>query len=200
MEWYFDTIDRRAGRGFVSLRGAELEEALTLDEAAATYFIGPPDFSPELTTNRAMAMSAGRGSFGVGLLDEAGEIPFPSLEAAADFVRRGYLRGAGGDGFGPGGEPSPPPRPPFEPEGGGPTISSRHWDDPAKVFADNLKSFLKIAAGSGAGALPRANGQAELIFRCQPTSQSNRPRISSSRSADGGAGTTATPEFDDRSR
>lgn len=106
--WYFDAQDMRAGRGFVTFRNADLDEALVLTEG--TYFIGPPSFVPEFVSSRAVAFSAARGSFELGLLDaDDREIAFPTLSAAADFLRRGYFRGSGGDGppAGPGGGPPP---------------------------------------------------------------------------------------------
>ncbi len=158
--WYFDAIDARAGRGFVTWRAADLDRAEWL--ADGCYFVGPPDFEPDHVASRAIALSAARGSFDLGLLDGEGEIPFPTLAAAADFVRRGYLRGSGSDGApaGPGGgpppEPSPPtePVPPFEPDGGWLSAELAGMPakrDPARRLARELGAFRERSEAAGRG-------------------------------------------------
>lgn len=155
--WHIDAWDQRAGRGFVTFRTPDMRTADGLE--GGSHFVGPPDFVPEYVASRAIAFSAARGYFTLGLVDGEGEeIGFPSLAAAVDFIRRGYLRGSGEDGPppGPGGGPpgfpsAPEAIPPFEPEDGG---SFRMFardlgeraDDTVRSLADNFIAFAQRPA------------------------------------------------------
>ncbi|MBX7481675.1 hypothetical protein [Qipengyuania qiaonensis] len=159
--WHFDAYDARAGRGFVTYRRADLAQATALE--GGTWFVGPPDFAPEYVASRAIAYSAARSYFGLGLLDGEGrEVAFPSLAAAVDFVRRGYYRGSGGDGppAGPGGAPpgapgAPEAMPPFEPEGGGwakpPERGLDGVEDPVRRLLMEIEEFDRSVASTARG-------------------------------------------------
>lgn len=160
--WHFDAYDARAGRGFVTYRRADLAQAVLLEGGA--WFVGPPDFAPEYVASRAIAFSAARATFSLGLLDdEGGELAFPSLAAAADFVRRGYYRGSGSDGppGGPGGAPpgaprAPEPIPPFEPDDGERMKAFDRTpdgaEDPARRLGAEIEEFARTIAGTPRGA------------------------------------------------
>lgn len=98
MVWYIDSIDVLAGMAFASERAPDLlSKSGETFEPAGQAFIAPPDFAPEIGVSRATAFAAARGSFQLGLFIDEEEVPFPSLESLAEFVRRAYLRGGGGD-------------------------------------------------------------------------------------------------------
>jgi hypothetical protein len=113
--WFIDAIDARGGLAIVTQRQSDLKLNASAD-AGASVFISPPSFTPEFVGSRSIgfALARNRGQLGLFHLDD--EVPFDSLAAVAEFVRRSYLRGAGGDGTGENGGSSPPP----SPEGGEP--------------------------------------------------------------------------------
>ncbi len=115
--WFFDALDARSGRAFVSLRSGDLDHVSNLDNFVQSYFISAPKFEPEPLSGSGLGLAAGRGVFQEGLYDEDGEVPFPSLASVVDFVKRSYLSGGGGSGP----EREGPPEPPEEgPTGEGP--------------------------------------------------------------------------------
>lgn len=116
MAWYVDALDPRAGIAFATQR----EPDLTCPNPAGdgpTVFIGPPSFTPESVATRSVGFAMARHQGQLGLLVKGEELPFDSLAAIAEFVRRVYLGGAAGDGAGENGGSAPPPAP----EGGEPT-------------------------------------------------------------------------------
>lgn len=114
--WYIDALDGLSGLAFASHRPPTLTEA-AYDLDAPAWFLAAPDFRPELVGSRALALAATRGSFQLGLsVDGETEVPFPTLAALIEFVRRLYIAGGGGDGAGGVG-----PTPPAPPEGEGPS-------------------------------------------------------------------------------
>jgi hypothetical protein len=113
-EWRIDTLDPRAGLAFASWWNDSKSE--DLDDEPTCIFVGAPDFRPEVIANRAIALAAGRGSFQIGLFSGDTEVPFSTPAAVAEFVRRVYLRGGGGDGADGGGGDGPPPRPDAPPD------------------------------------------------------------------------------------
>lgn len=109
MTWYIDAIDPRGGRAIAAQRSSDLVKGSRLEENAAVAFIGPPLFEPETLGSRSVGLSMSRlGHSQLGLFVEGEEVPFDSLETVAEFVRRTYVRGSGGDG---GGESGVPPLP-----------------------------------------------------------------------------------------
>jgi hypothetical protein len=114
-EWTIDTFDPRGGLAFASWWDDPNASGNPGSEPTC-IFVGAPDFRPEVVANRAIALAAGRGSFQTGLFVGPVEVPFPTVSAVAEFVRRVYLRGGGGDGADGGGGDGPPPRPVERPD------------------------------------------------------------------------------------
>lgn len=113
--WYIDALDPRAGLAFASHREPDLFR-MWLDDTAPTAFFAPPYFVPEFVGARSTALAFARGPAQLGLLRYGKEeIPFDSIEAVAEFVRRVYLRGSGGNGPD---EDGVPPLPGSPEEGG----------------------------------------------------------------------------------
>jgi hypothetical protein len=115
-DWRIDTLDARGGLAFATWGEDNLTGGLNASSEPYCIFVGPPDFRPEPVANRSMALAAGRGAFQTGLFVEGVEVPFPTPTAVAEFVRRTYLRGGGGDGIDGGGGETPPPRPVERPD------------------------------------------------------------------------------------
>lgn len=114
--FFIDALDGRGGVAFASLRGADLTaEKLTPD--SPSWHLAAPDFEPVPLGSRATGLAAtARMGFQLGLsMDGEAEVAFPTLEALADYVRRLYLSGGGGDGTGGIG----PDWPEGDPDGGG---------------------------------------------------------------------------------
>lgn len=118
--WYIDALDGLSGLAFASHRAERLNSTKFELEGPA-WFISAPDFRPEMVVSRAIGLAATRGSMQLGLsLDGETEVPFPTLDALVEFVRRLFIAGGGGDGVGdvgpappgpPDGEGSPPEEP-----------------------------------------------------------------------------------------
>jgi hypothetical protein len=107
--WYIDAIDPRGGRAIAVQRLSDLVNGSRLEENAAVAFIGAPLFEPQIIGSRSVGLSMSRlGHSQLGLFVEGEEVPFDSVDAVAEFVRRSYVRGSGGDG---GGESGVPPLP-----------------------------------------------------------------------------------------
>jgi hypothetical protein len=130
--WRIDALDSRGGLAFASYRAADLLEADAYSADDPAVFIEAPDFRVENVSSRAIGLAAGDRSFQSGLFVDEAEVGFKTLTDLVEFVRRCYLRGAGGDGtdggggglpFTPGEGPSPdiPEQPdlPYEPTEGG---------------------------------------------------------------------------------
>jgi hypothetical protein len=115
--WYLDAIDTRGGLAIATQRDRDLTRS-RLVEAGPSVFVAPPAFVPEYIESRGTAFGLSRGHAQLGVFIGDEEVPFDSLAAVAEFVRRAYLRGAGGDGAGENGGPRPPTPPP---EGGEPS-------------------------------------------------------------------------------
>jgi len=108
--WFIDAIDARGGLAMATQRSGEYKlDALA--DAGASVFISPPAFVPEYVASRSVGFALTRSRGQAGLFYRGGEVPFDSLAAVAEFVRRSYLRGAGGDGTGENGGSAPPPSP-----------------------------------------------------------------------------------------
>jgi hypothetical protein len=116
--WFNDAIDARGGLAIATQRLSDLKLD-TLDDCGASVFISPPSFLPEYVGSRSVGFALARNRAQPGLFHQDDEVPFDSLAAVAEFVRRSYLRGAGGDGTGENGGSAPPP----SPEGGEPRDS-----------------------------------------------------------------------------
>lgn len=131
--WYFDSIDVRGGLAVATLREPDLEKS-NLVEAGPSVFISAPTFVPEHIANRSIGLGLSRGRGQIGLFRDAGgeEVPFDSLAAITEFVRRAYVRGAGGDGPDENGGGKPPGEPPSGEAGGG----------------DPLPEFSEVEGGS----------------------------------------------------
>jgi hypothetical protein len=114
--WYIDAIDPRAGLAVATQRESDLIHHGGLSESGASVFIAPPSFVPEFVGARSVGFALARNRGQAGLFHQEAEVHFDSLLAVAEFVRRVYVRGAGGDGTGENGGSSPPP----SPEGGEP--------------------------------------------------------------------------------
>ncbi len=112
--WYIDSLDGLSGLAFASFRRADLRDDMPALDLPAWY-VAAPNFSPEAVSSRSIALAASRAGFQYGLLLGEAEVPFPTLTALAEFVRRLYLSGGGGDGVGGVG-----PAAPLPPEGGEP--------------------------------------------------------------------------------
>jgi hypothetical protein len=113
--WFIDAIDARGGLAIATQRESDLKLD-ALGAAGASVFISPPAFVPEFVGSRSTGLALARNRGQAGVFHQADEVPFDSLAAVAEFVRRCYLRGAGGDGTGENGGSAPPP----SPEGGEP--------------------------------------------------------------------------------
>jgi hypothetical protein len=123
MAWFIDAWDPLGGQAFASQRRRNQDLVDCADTGMPIVRIGPPDFRPEQIANAAVAIAACRSAHFDPRLPPAtsvgevspDEVAFPSADAVADFVRRGFTaggRGRGGGGDTPqveGGEPSGPP-------------------------------------------------------------------------------------------
>jgi hypothetical protein len=111
--WRIDAWAVRDGAVFASRRESDSRDA------QITVFLAVPDLEPVPVGRLSTALSATRRNFQTGLRDGKGnEIPFESLDAIAELVRRGFLA----SGLGPGGSGAPapvggPPAPPPVDEG-----------------------------------------------------------------------------------
>lgn len=149
--WHLDGWDRRGGRAFATQRERGVDLAELGDAHVPTVYIGPPGFRPEVLASPSIALSACRyGEFEprVPNSENLPELAFPSADAVAEFVRRGFVsggrdRGGGGEG----GEPIAP-----RPEGEGPrdtpqiaelTGSNPHADYP-KYYAHGQKMLTTL--------------------------------------------------------
>ncbi|MFN5997177.1 MAG: hypothetical protein ACK47C_00610 [Paracoccaceae bacterium] len=147
-QWYIDALDDRSGLAFASYRMSDLIGAAKdwPDLSAMAWFIAAPDFQPEPVSSRAIGFAAAQRGLQLGLsLNGETEVSFPSLEALADYVRRLFISGGGGDGAagvdpalgGPpegGGEPEGE----FEGEFEMASSSSRTYGRPLSMFAEEL--------------------------------------------------------------
>jgi hypothetical protein len=115
-DWFIEGIDVRGGLAIATQRESDLLNPTTLVDGGASVFIAPPAFVPQYVASRSVGFSLARNRGRPGLFLHDQEVPFDSLAAVTEFVRRSYLRGAGGDGAGENGGSSPPP----SPEGGEP--------------------------------------------------------------------------------
>jgi hypothetical protein len=98
---YIDALDGRSGLAFASYRMPDLIGAAQEwpDLSAMAWFIAAPDFQPEPVSSRAIGFAAAQRGLQLGLsLNGETEVPFPSLEALTDYVRRLFIAGGGGDG------------------------------------------------------------------------------------------------------
>lgn len=117
--FYIDALDGLGGAAFGSLREGNLAIAEAAGDAPAWY-IAAPDFRPRPVSSRAIGLAANRGGFQLGFsIDGETEVPFKSLEVLAEYVRRLFISGGGGDGPGGVGPTFPPPPEDGGPEGGG---------------------------------------------------------------------------------
>lgn len=163
--WYIDTINARSGYAFASYRVADLNEATALSDNCETVFIEAPYFVPERVGSRTLSLGAERAGFQAGLYLENGEeeVPFSTLEALTDFVRRAYGSGGASDG---GGGVTPPVTPRSGDDG---PHTDREWrdlpDDDAwrheipRGTTDDIDPVgaLKIAHQEFASLIRRAN-------------------------------------------
>ncbi|AXW00535.1 hypothetical protein CJO81_07000 [Ralstonia solanacearum] len=122
--WYIDSIDARSGYAFASYRIADLSDAAALSDVCETVFIEAPHFVPERVGSRTLSLGATRTGFQTGLYVQSGEdeVPFPTLDALTDFVRRAYGSGGSSDG----GSGTTPPVTPRSGDNGPRADSQRH--------------------------------------------------------------------------
>ena len=163
--WYIDAIDARAGIAVATHRTPEAGGPSQLADEAAVAFIAPPTFTPEFLSSRVIGMGLARSFAQIGFYVGDGEVPFDSLDDVAEFVRRAYLRGAGGDGPAGGEGPLPPgPREdgggeglrPIEPSDSGRAssagrIGGRRGVDPASSLIYLSKEIAQNTAGKKLG-------------------------------------------------
>ena len=116
--WHLDGWDRLGGRAFATQRERDEDLTESSDSNGPTVYIAPPGFQPEVLASPRIALSACRnGVFEprVPPNENAPEIAFPTIDAVAEFVRRGFISGGRGRGGEGGGGQSPPiPREPNE--------------------------------------------------------------------------------------
>jgi hypothetical protein len=141
--WYIDAIDVRGGLAVATQRMSDLKlDGLT--QAGPSAFISPPAFVPEFVErSTGFALSRARGQ--AGLFHGENEVPFDTLAALAEFVRRSFLRGAGGDGTGENGgsTPPPPPSPDGDKEAGRLQLL-----EGGEEFSDLAMDLLNLARGN----------------------------------------------------
>lgn len=123
--WQIDALDPRGGIAFASWREFSLTDEVSELREAPCVMICAPYFRPEPVASRALARSAPRGCFQIGVFAGESEVSFTTLEAVAEFVRRIYVRSAGSDGIEGGSTPVPP-----RPEGGGSPLPALPLDFP----------------------------------------------------------------------
>jgi hypothetical protein len=177
--WRIDAIDPRAGFTFASFR-SEGVEAAEVNRPSA--FVVGPDFRPTRLPDRIIGLAAARRSFQRGFFLGDREVDFATLEDIAEFTRRCYLRGGGGDGVdrGGGGPPpepeGPPPDLPLAPEGHEGTAAHEHGAVSfVEEFGLDTKRFWELARNSshGSGHLFRwsSNGEATKALSFEPSLQ-----------------------------
>lgn len=158
-QWYVDALDGRSGLAFASNRMSDLigEPAQWPDLSARAWFIAAPDFQPEPVSSRAIGFAAAQRGLQLGLsLNGETEVPFPSLEALTDYVRRLFISGGGGDGAA-GVDPAlgGPPEGGVDPEGGieadfeMPASSLWLYGRPLGTFAEELSQKSRQLGGTG---------------------------------------------------
>jgi hypothetical protein len=158
-QWYIDAMDGRSGLAFASYRMADLIGAAVEwpDLSAMAWFIAAPDFQPEPVSSRAIGFAAAQRGLQLGLsLNGETEVPFPSLEALTDYVRRLFIAGGGGDGAA-GVDPAlgGPPEGGGEPEGEIeaefriPAPSLWLYGRPLALFAEELTEKSRQLGGTG---------------------------------------------------
>ena len=164
MPWYIDAIDVRGGLAVGTQRNSDLMQD-SWNESGPSVFISPPAFAPEFVQARTTGFALGRNYAQTGLFNDGQEVPFDSLAALAEFVRRSYLRGTGGDGAGENGGSFPPPAP----EGGGrgegeglhPLEGDEGEKDPAMALLEvaransHLAQLMKVGESRPGSILPR---------------------------------------------
>jgi hypothetical protein len=118
--WHFEAVDLRAGLAIAVRRPPRTAANELVCSENPCLFFSPPYFQPEAIGNLTIAMAASRGSLSAGLYVGNAEVSFATPEEIAEFVRRAYVGGAGGDGAdsgGGGGGPVPvPPQAPDDVE------------------------------------------------------------------------------------
>ncbi len=96
--WFIDALDGLSGQAFASHRQSGQLATLS-DLSGPAWYVSAPDFAPEPISGRTIGLAATQRGFQLGLsTDGETEVPFTSLEALVDYVRRLYLSGGGGDG------------------------------------------------------------------------------------------------------
>jgi len=172
--WYLDAIDPRGGRAIAAQRKANLSASSSLDENTPVAFIGGPLFEPQVVSSRAAGFAMARGRAQFGLHANGEEVAFDSVAAVAEFVRRTYVRGSGGDGSGENGVP-PLPLAPDEDDGGFdaealPRLESNPEIDLIARILAHSNRFLSVSGSlkpgasvmsvplAGAGRAPSAYG------------------------------------------
>jgi hypothetical protein len=139
--WFIDAHDARAGFAIAVQRSADLESD-DIGSSGPVAFIAPPSFVPEFLDGRSIGFGLSRGYASTGLFVGKDEVEFDSLRAVVEFVRRSYLRGAGGDGpdESGGGPPPAPEGSPGElgrlPEGG---EGELRWGE---MFSDPIEALI----------------------------------------------------------
>lgn len=143
--WFIDAMDARGGLAMATQRPSE-HGLDALVDTGASVFISPPAFVPEYIASRSIGFALTRSRGQAGLFSRGREVPFDSLAAVTEFVRRSYLRGAGGDGTGENGGSAPPPSPdggePSEPPEG---LRAIEIDGKSGEITDPATALLVVA-------------------------------------------------------
>jgi hypothetical protein len=152
--WYLDAWDATGGRGLASRREAHAASGTAPHEVPVlagtpVIYVGPPGFEPELVTNSSIALSAGRaGTFAHRVPLEGPEAGFPSAQAVAEFVRRGFIAGGGGrTGGEEGAAPAPEGEPPGEPD------APRGMAEWLATYCGQVSAIAEVLGDTGDGAL-----------------------------------------------
>jgi hypothetical protein len=150
LAWYIDALDALSGYAFASHRTPDQVEQRLPDDSD-TVFIEAPHFVAERVSSRAVALGGTHAQFQEGLYLKGDEVPFPTLDAVCDFVRRAYGSGGGGDdGRGApnvpegGGPNNPPPEFPNMEE----AREETDWRtvDPVNALSDAMAAFAETSS------------------------------------------------------
>ena len=158
--WFIDAFDARAGFAVATQRPRDLIQSV-LANAGPSAFITPPAFTPEFLDNRLIGFALARGRAQTGLFIGEQEVAFDNLAAVVEFVRRSYLRGAGGDGPAEsGGQPPLPPGPRSGELGPLPGLMpERGFErDQLLQFDDAVCALIKFAEDAQATSLSTSSG------------------------------------------
>jgi hypothetical protein len=154
VSWFIDAIDARGGLAVTAKRPRNLLERVPSEDYPVA-FISAPLFEPEFLGSRSVALALarqGHAQLGVFLNEE--EVEFASVAAVAEFVRRAYVGGAGGDGAG---ESGVPPLSPVDGDDGEflkeglVPFKGNSKIDPALYIRQNAQNCMDLSGGTEIG-------------------------------------------------